>query len=194
MAGDGNQERSSVEEAAAKALRRGDRRETLALLMEAYGAAIYRYCLRQLGHPQAAEDALQTTFLQAYQSLTDFSGRSSLRAWLYGIARNRCLDAAKAEARRRRRFEAANEEVEAVQSDSDAEKRAMSSSLARLLAKCLEKLSGEVREAVRLRFQDELTYPEMAGILGLQPAALQARVARALPTLRACLEQLGVRL
>jgi RNA polymerase sigma-70 factor (ECF subfamily) len=53
-----------------------------------------------LGSPHEAEDALQNTLLRAWRALPKFRGRSSLRAWLYRIATNVCLDAVAARPRR----------------------------------------------------------------------------------------------
>ena len=61
------------------------------------------------------------------------------------------------------------------------------------LARALGTLKPKVRIAVLLRFQEDMSYEEMAVICGEKPATLQARVARALPMLRRLLEDEGVR-
>jgi RNA polymerase sigma-70 factor (TIGR02960 family) len=58
------------------------------------------HCYRMLGSFQDAEDALQDTLLAAWQGLSGFEGRASLRSWLYRIATRRCLDARRAAGRR----------------------------------------------------------------------------------------------
>jgi RNA polymerase sigma-70 factor (TIGR02960 family) len=60
------------------------------------------HCYRILGSIQDAEDLLQETLLAAWRGLETFEGRSSLRAWLYRIATNRCLNALRARSRRPR--------------------------------------------------------------------------------------------
>lgn len=173
------------------ALDRGDREAALTLLMDAYGTAIYRFCRRMVTDEELAEEAHQMTFVQAFEALETFSRRSSLRTWLFSIARHRCLDALKIARRRRRRFEPMAEAPETPDPAAAAEDHLADRDRTRALRRCLERLPPQVRTAVLLRFQQELTYPEIAAICRQRAATLQARVARSLPTLRRCLESLG---
>jgi len=61
---------------------------------------LHLHCYRMLGSTVDAEDILQETLLAAWRGLEGFAGRSSIRAWLYRIATNRCLNAIR-DARRR---------------------------------------------------------------------------------------------
>jgi RNA polymerase sigma-70 factor (ECF subfamily) len=69
-------------------------------LTDAHRRELQLHCYRILGSVQDAEDALQETLLAAWRGLDGFEERSSLRAWLYTIATNRCLNTLRAGARR----------------------------------------------------------------------------------------------
>ncbi|WP_028926432.1 sigma-70 family RNA polymerase sigma factor [Pseudonocardia acaciae] len=69
-------------------------------LVARHRAELRVHCYRMLGSFDDAEDLLQETFLRAWKNLGGFQGRSSVRAWLYRIATNACLDALDGRARR----------------------------------------------------------------------------------------------
>ncbi len=71
-------------------------------LTEPYRRELQLHCYRIVGSVQDAEDLVQETLLAAWRSLESFEGRASVRAWLYRIATNRCLNALRASSRRPR--------------------------------------------------------------------------------------------
>jgi RNA polymerase sigma-70 factor, ECF subfamily len=71
-------------------------------LIDPYRRELQVHCYRIVGSLQDAEDLLQETLLAAWRGLERYEGRASLRAWLYRIATNRCLNALRASARRPR--------------------------------------------------------------------------------------------
>ena len=130
-------------------------------------------------------------FLQSYQALDRFARRSSLRTWLYGIARHRCLDAIRKRKLDESRFEARAELSETAADPATPEEDLVSRQNRRILERCLHKLKPAVRVAVLLRFQECFSYEDMSRICGERAATLQARVARAMPVLRRCLSARG---
>lgn len=71
-----------------------------AALTERYRRELHVHCYRMLASFDEAEDAVQETFLRAWRARESFSGGALIRAWLYRIATNVCLDTLRRGSRR----------------------------------------------------------------------------------------------
>jgi RNA polymerase sigma factor (sigma-70 family) len=184
---------STNDDAITAAVARGDHADALTLLMQQHGLEVHRFCCSMLGEPSLADDVHQAVFVQAYEGLGDFRRDGSWRGWLFGIARHRCLDAAKARKRWRWRFvlasdpgEPANAVPDAAVAPGEVDPTSPSDPRSVALADCLRRLAPHIRVAVLMRYEQGLSYEEIARVSRERAPALQARVARALPLLRDC--------
>jgi RNA polymerase sigma-70 factor (ECF subfamily) len=186
-------EPDGLEDEIRAACARGDRDGAITLLMRAHGTAVYRYCRRLMGGDADAYDVLQVVFLQAFQGLGGLGGIASVKGWLLGIARHRCIDVLRARRRRGEHGPAPEREIDEGAADGPAaDARADAREAAAVLDDCLDKLQAPMRVAVLFHFRDELSYDEIASATGERAGTLRVRVARALPLLRRCLERSGV--
>jgi RNA polymerase sigma-70 factor (ECF subfamily) len=169
------------------ALAGGDHTRAITLLMRHFGTAIYGFVRRMVRDDALADDIHQQIFIQAHRDFGAFAGRG-LAAWLYGIARNRCIDALRAQRRSSaRRADDAIEEAEAGAVPVDVlidDGRRLAA-----LAACLDTLAPHARTAVILRFHEGFSFEEMGTMCGERAGTLQQRVTRALPVLRRCMEK-----
>jgi RNA polymerase sigma factor (sigma-70 family) len=167
---------------------RRDMTGALRQLMERHGRAVYRYCRQGLHDGTLADDVHQQVFLQAHRDLARFSRRSTVKTWLFAIARYRVLDAVKS--RRRAQAHIESDDATAVPDlQPSAGERIDEVRLHEALALCFERQPDHVRMALLLRYQQGFTFEDMAEVCGEKPGTLQAQVSRALPMLRECIER-----
>jgi RNA polymerase sigma-70 factor, ECF subfamily len=152
-----------------------DRAEQLFL---GYAQQIYAFCLYRLGDPLDAEDALQSTFLNAFRALERGVVPYAESAWLYTIARNVCLTRRRSVVRRRRI------ESQAPLDDSVASPERDTERLVDLTG-ALHGLPHRQRHALVLREWQGLDYAEIASELGLTRSAVETLLHRARRSLRA---------
>jgi RNA polymerase sigma-70 factor, ECF subfamily len=168
-------------------VRHGELRAALCRLMQRHGAAVYRYCREQLRDPVLAEDVQQQVFIAAYCDLSTFSGRGTLRSWLFGIAHHRVIDAARARGRSPA-FVSITKAAEVVDPCVPADEACDDERLRAALVVELAALPVHTRSAILLRYQHGMSFEEMAQISGEKPGTLSARVSRAIRVLRERIE------
>jgi RNA polymerase sigma-70 factor (ECF subfamily) len=164
-------------------IERGETRAALCRVMARHGAAVYRYCHKALRDASLADDVHQQVFLQAFRDLRQFAGRSTVQGWLFGIARHRVLDAAKVRARLHARVKI-DDVANAADPHPEPGELLDDQRLRDLLAKYIEDFDEKVRTALLLRYEEGLTFEQMAVICGGKAGTLRVRVERALSILQ----------
>ena len=151
-------------------------------LFERYGPMLLRIMRRQLREDDAQE-LVQQTFLQMHRARNDFDTGRKLRPWLMTIAYNLKRELFR---RRGRKPEAALEvEPEAEDKGDIVERKSEATRLRRALAT----LPDGQREVIEMHWFEELSFPEVAEILGLSTSAVKVRAHRGYKMLRASLEK-----
>ena len=160
--------------------------EAFSRLVDRHYDRCARIAMRILGNREDAEEAIQDAFLRAFRALASYEDRERFSAWLSRILINQCRTIRTRVQRR--------EEVFSHLDLSDAELFADAESVESAwpdLERALAQLPADQREAVVLRYADDLTYEEMARITGAGESALKMRVQRAFARLRALLQEVS---
>jgi RNA polymerase sigma-70 factor, ECF subfamily len=155
-------------------------------LYRKYVAQVYNYAVYELGDHHEAEDATERTFLSALAALPAFrerarpedgEGASTFRIWLFKIARN-----VVAERRRgwRRRPEAPLDLALDTPAPGDVEGTVLARESAASAWRAVDRLTGDRRRAIVLRFVHEMTTHEIAEILGRSEGAVRVLIHRGL--------------
>jgi RNA polymerase sigma-70 factor (ECF subfamily) len=158
--------------------------------MVAYGRPITAFAVRLVRNHEVAKDIHQQVFLDAFQGIDRFQGRSSLWSWLCGIAYHRCLD----ELRRNRRTTTADDfdVLDQLSGQPDPTMDVDGATKRRALEHCLGKLAAPLRSQLLMRCFLGLSYVEIGLTIGDAHGTVQVRMSRILPRLRRCLRGEGV--
>jgi RNA polymerase sigma factor (sigma-70 family) len=149
---------------------------------------VYGTALRKTGSPQMADDIAQSVFLLLAQRASAIGSKVIVCGWLLKAAHFSACNALKIEARRRR-YEAmsANEAFERNEARAMDEFQGES-----LLDDALLALSDQERDAVLLRYLQELSVDETAAALGISSQAAQRRASRGIERMRRRAAKMGV--
>jgi RNA polymerase sigma-70 factor (ECF subfamily) len=166
-------------------VRHGDL-DAFAQVFDEYHLRILRYLCSLVGDGDLAEDLAQQTFVKAYRALAEGSPPENLAAWLYTIATRTGLSAL-----RRRKLIA----WLPLQMGDAARRSLTREPEARLgeqelVAQALAQLSKSNAACLLLRFQQGLSYEELAEVLGISVPAARMRTSRARAAFREAYLQL----
>ena len=161
--------------------------ETAEQLFQEHSGWIYGYCLRLLRSPEEAEDALQTTYLNACRSLNQGTRPAVGSAWLLRIAQNVCFARMRSSGRRGRLERV--QDITILEETVAAPERSPDALIGLTDALC--SLPERQREAILLREWQGLSYHEVGNRLGLTQSAVETLIFRARRSLAGALEDPG---
>lgn len=174
----------SVDESIEAAIEAADYRRALALCVEEHGAAIGRVCMALVGSQGEADDLTQETFLAAHGAFSSWKREGTIRAWLVGIARKKCLKYIEKQRRQDRRLRLVAPREGAAPEDLVALRQKAEQARAALGA-----IRPTEREALLLRYVGQLTFAEVARACDIEEPAARKRVSRALMRLKQEVEE-----
>jgi RNA polymerase sigma-70 factor, ECF subfamily len=164
----------------------GDRSALEALVRQNYGT-VYRFLLSRVRDEDRAADLTQDTFMRASRSIENFRGQASFRTWLLTIATNQLRNSVRA---RQRKNEVDLTRVDDLPSPSEgpdvkAEDRA---EIGRVQA-MLDRLPEKQRLTVSLRLHDDLSFREIAEVLGSSEGSARVNFFHGIRRLRELLNE-----
>jgi RNA polymerase sigma-70 factor (ECF subfamily) len=155
-------------------------------LYRKYVAQVYNFAVYELRDHHEAEDVTERTFLSALANLDRFEerarpadgeGASTFRIWLFRIARNAVAERRRTRARRP---ETGLDAATGIADPIDVEATIVARDAAGEAWRAVERLDGDRRRAVVLRFVHEMSTAEIAGVLGRSEGAVRVLLHRAL--------------
>src|SRR5450755_3534235 len=159
--------------------------DVLRALVGQYQYRLVRYFIYLLGRRDLVDDLVQETWLRVLERGRSYDGRSRFEPWLFRVARNIALDAI----RKRPMFSLDSNEGDGVRSSPASGEPSPYTLAARTqdaerLAHSLQTLEPVYREALVLRFQEDLSLQEISAIVGAPVSTVASRIYRGLATLR----------
>ena len=144
-------------------------------LITRYYASILRYCRWHCSSVEKAEDLTQETFYKLFKNISGYKGKRKFKAYLYTIANRLCID----ESRKKPLYSIEDEEI--IIDECDEILRMEDKAEVNYL---LSTLSPEQREAIILRFGEQLEFHEIAKVMRCNMRTAQSRVRNGLKIMR----------
>jgi len=177
------------EKALVQRAQKGDH-DAFAALVDEHQRYVYNLALRVVKDENEALDLTQETFVRAWTALPNFKGQSQLRTWLYRIVTNLCYN--RLPNLRRSLNDLGDEVMEDIPETNfnTPAQEFESNEIRRHLYQAIENLDENYRLLITLRYQNELSYDEIASTLNLPLGTVKTGIFRAKEQLRKMLVQL----
>ncbi|HXG67461.1 MAG TPA: sigma-70 family RNA polymerase sigma factor [Blastocatellia bacterium] len=158
-----------------EACRSGDR-AAFQELFQAHKDRVYSIALHFSGDAAAASDITQQVFLKLFTIIGQFRYQSEFTTWLYRIVANACID----EQRKRRRFVPVSHtvEVKKMAATGSQEERYRRREIADSVQQAIAELKPKLRLPILLKYVEDLSYEEIAEVLGCSKGTVASRLNR----------------
>lgn len=153
--------------------------EAFGALVDHYSPKLFRFAMRLLFNRADAEDAVQDAALQAWRKLPDLEDPDAFSAWIYRITRNRCSEIQRVAARRATDPWDPTEMPEASDHRPNPQSQVETGEALAELEQLIQGLSDDLRACWVLAELEEMTYQEIAEIVGTTRSTVRGRIARA---------------
>lgn len=160
-------------------------------LIKEYGASLYYFVLKRVGHADDAADIAQQAFVEAACSLTSYRGEAELSTWIFGIATNLARNHISRAPKHRHRFES-----DAVLEGCESPGLRPCESLSQrqgleLVTQAMDNMPPDMAQALNLVAVEELSYEDAAVELNVPVGTVRSRVSRARAAVRQHLRSAG---
>ena len=167
------------------------------ILLSRHRQSIYEFILRSVGtyNVTQAEDLTQETFLRVVKQAGAYEQRAKFTTWLFTLARNLCIDASRRRKHRKAQsLDAADEEgtslLERTAGTGPAvDRQVIGHQLQARLEAAIESLPEDQREVFLMRESADLSFKEIADVIGASENTVKSRMRYALEKLRASLDE-----
>lgn len=144
------------------------------VIMERYQAKLMRYVGSIIHDEAKTKDVVQETFIKAFINLRSFDIKKKFSSWIYRIAHNEAINAAK-----KNRNEVSFEEDFDIQSDENITDNFEKKEIASKVEKCISKIPLMYSEPLILYSIEDKSYEEISDILRLPMGTVATRISRA---------------
>ncbi len=179
--------RNSQIDAYVAAIADGDR-SAFEALYRTLETPLYRFILLRLNDPHRSADIMHEVFLDVWRSAAAFRGQSSARTWIFAIAWRKVMDVF----RQSGKVTYKENLPDQIDESADTESAVSAAQDSRIVRDCLKGLSDEHRIAIELTFFEEMSYLEIAAVVGAPEGTVKSRVYHAKQLMLRCLSAKGV--
>lgn len=171
----GGMSEQTVNRRVIEACQAGDR-EAFGVLFEVYKDKVYSIAYHFNSDETSARDVTQQVFLKLFGSIQQFRHDAEFTTWLYRLVANTCMD----ELRKGKRFVPFGDEVEVKEPTGkrSVEERFTRLEIADSVKAAISELKPKLRMAILLKYFEELSYDEMATVLGCSKGTVASRLNR----------------